>query len=164
MSRDVHTCSHCMRPPPAFGLIYEGRYWSAKIDDISFYCNHPPFVFLKETRNIWPLVEAGGWCYNPQCPCPLRPPQYSAVQAQSTGQKKVVIAESIAIVALNVIHKVHIHLESVPSLELGTPPPTPSPASESVSPPPPGNKGGRGHNHLPVREWGVPIPTTWEKA
>ncbi len=22
-------------PPPAFGLIYEGRYWSAKIDDIS---------------------------------------------------------------------------------------------------------------------------------
>ncbi len=23
-------------PPPAFGLIYEGHYWSAKIDDISF--------------------------------------------------------------------------------------------------------------------------------
>ncbi len=22
-------------PIPAFGLIYEGRYWSAKIDDIS---------------------------------------------------------------------------------------------------------------------------------
>ncbi len=22
-------------PPPPFGLIYEGRYWSAKIDDIS---------------------------------------------------------------------------------------------------------------------------------
>ncbi len=22
-------------PPPAFGLIYEGAYWSAKIEDIS---------------------------------------------------------------------------------------------------------------------------------
>jgi hypothetical protein len=26
-------------PPPAFGLVYEGRYWSAKIDDISLYSN-----------------------------------------------------------------------------------------------------------------------------
>ncbi len=24
-------------PPPAFGLIFRGRYWSAKIDDISLY-------------------------------------------------------------------------------------------------------------------------------
>ncbi len=35
MSRDVHSCSHwlrpCLQPPPA----YEGRYWSSKIDDIS---------------------------------------------------------------------------------------------------------------------------------
>jgi hypothetical protein len=23
-------------PSPAFGLIYEGRYWSAEIDDFSF--------------------------------------------------------------------------------------------------------------------------------
>jgi hypothetical protein len=41
MSRDVHNCSHWLRPrnphppPPAFGLIYEGRYWSAKIEEIS---------------------------------------------------------------------------------------------------------------------------------
>ncbi len=43
MSRDMHSCSHWLRPrkarnlpspppSPAFGLIYEGRYWSAKID------------------------------------------------------------------------------------------------------------------------------------
>ncbi len=45
MSRDVHSCPHWLRPrelppplSPAFGLIYEGRYWSAKIDDISLYC------------------------------------------------------------------------------------------------------------------------------
>jgi hypothetical protein len=39
MSRYVHSCSHWLRPrsppPPAFGLICEGLYWSAKIDDIS---------------------------------------------------------------------------------------------------------------------------------
>jgi hypothetical protein len=28
-------CAHACPPPPAFGPIYEGRYWSAKIDDIS---------------------------------------------------------------------------------------------------------------------------------
>jgi hypothetical protein len=30
-----HSCSHWLRPhppPPAFGLIYKGRYWSAKMD------------------------------------------------------------------------------------------------------------------------------------
>ncbi len=37
---DVTWCSHWLRPrnpspPLAFGLTYEGRYWSAKIDDIS---------------------------------------------------------------------------------------------------------------------------------
>jgi hypothetical protein len=39
VSPDVHSCSHWLRPrnppPPAFGLIYEERFWSAKIDDIS---------------------------------------------------------------------------------------------------------------------------------
>ncbi len=40
LTRDVHSTSHWLRPrnpspPPAFGLIYEGRYWSVKIDDIS---------------------------------------------------------------------------------------------------------------------------------
>jgi hypothetical protein len=37
---NVHTCTHwlrprCSPPPPAFGLVLRGRYWSAKIDDIS---------------------------------------------------------------------------------------------------------------------------------
>ncbi len=34
----VYSCTHWLRPrnpPPAFGLIYEGAIWSAKIDDIS---------------------------------------------------------------------------------------------------------------------------------
>jgi hypothetical protein len=40
MSRDVKSCSYSLRPrnslpPPAFGLVLRGRYWSAKIDDIS---------------------------------------------------------------------------------------------------------------------------------
>ncbi len=41
MSRDVHSCTHWLTeapqflPPPAFGLVLRGRYWSAKIDDIS---------------------------------------------------------------------------------------------------------------------------------
>ncbi len=40
MSRDAHSCTHWLRPrkslpPPAFGLVLRGRYWSAKIDDIS---------------------------------------------------------------------------------------------------------------------------------
>jgi hypothetical protein len=37
MSRDVYGCSHWPRPrnppSPAFGLICEGRYWSAEIDE-----------------------------------------------------------------------------------------------------------------------------------
>jgi hypothetical protein len=44
MSRDLHICTHWLRarnssPPPAFGLVLRGRYWSAKIDDISL---NPP--------------------------------------------------------------------------------------------------------------------------
>jgi hypothetical protein len=40
MLRDVHSCTHWLRPrnslpPPALGLVLRGRYWSAKIDDIS---------------------------------------------------------------------------------------------------------------------------------
>jgi hypothetical protein len=40
MSRDVHSCTHWLRPRnsppyPVFGLVLRGRYWSAKIDDIS---------------------------------------------------------------------------------------------------------------------------------
>jgi hypothetical protein len=40
MSRDVHSCTHWLRPrnsltPPAFGLVLLGRCWSEKIDDIS---------------------------------------------------------------------------------------------------------------------------------
>jgi hypothetical protein len=40
MSRDVHSCTHWQRlcnsaPPPAFGLVLRGRYWSKKRDDIS---------------------------------------------------------------------------------------------------------------------------------
>ncbi len=44
MPRDVPSCTHCTHwlrprtspPPPACGLNIRGRYWSAKIDDISF--------------------------------------------------------------------------------------------------------------------------------
>jgi hypothetical protein len=43
MSRDVHSCSHL------FGIIYEGRYWSAKIDDISFLIF---FIFVE----LWLLL------------------------------------------------------------------------------------------------------------
>jgi hypothetical protein len=40
MSRDVHSCTHCLRPrtPPPSPRIWahiRERYWSAKIDDIS---------------------------------------------------------------------------------------------------------------------------------
>ncbi len=39
MSRDMHSCTHRLRPrnppSPAFELVLRGRYWSAKIDDIS---------------------------------------------------------------------------------------------------------------------------------
>ncbi len=37
MSCEVHSCTHWLRPrnPPAFGLVYDGLYLSAKIDDIS---------------------------------------------------------------------------------------------------------------------------------
>jgi hypothetical protein len=37
MSRDVHSCTHWLRPrlppSPAFGLVLRGRYWSAKITE-----------------------------------------------------------------------------------------------------------------------------------
>jgi hypothetical protein len=39
----VHICTHWLRQrnlppsPLAFGLIYKGRYWSAKVDDISLW-------------------------------------------------------------------------------------------------------------------------------
>ena len=40
MSRDVHSCTHWLRLrdsplPPAYELVLRGRYWSAKINDIS---------------------------------------------------------------------------------------------------------------------------------
>ncbi len=52
MSRDVHCYSHWLRPsiPPAFGLIYQGRYWSAKIDDISL---KPPLLHFKRANLIF---------------------------------------------------------------------------------------------------------------
>ncbi len=47
----VHSCTHWPRPrsppPTAFGLKYEGRYWSAKIDDISLWSPaSKPFLLL----------------------------------------------------------------------------------------------------------------------
>ncbi len=63
MSRDVHSCSHWLRPRnpplPAFGFIYEGRYWSAKIDEISL---KPPGAYCRKkgwgrSQSIRPRVR-----------------------------------------------------------------------------------------------------------
>ncbi len=48
MSHDVHSCTHWLRPrnplpSPRIGSRIRGRYWSAKIDDIS----------------LWPIGEDG---------------------------------------------------------------------------------------------------------
>ncbi len=47
ISRDVHSCTHWLRPrnsltPPAFELVLQRRYWSAKIDDIFATPAAPP--------------------------------------------------------------------------------------------------------------------------
>jgi hypothetical protein len=60
MSRDVHRCTHWLRPrnslpPPAFGLVLRGRYWSAKIDDISLW--PPGSTFHDSTLVIHPLYR-----------------------------------------------------------------------------------------------------------
>jgi hypothetical protein len=59
----VHSCTHWLRPrnspsPPAFGLIYEGAYWSAKID-VTSLCNPltPPLHHLP--ANIGKASPAG---------------------------------------------------------------------------------------------------------
>ncbi len=44
-------------PPPAFGLTYEGRYWSAKIDDISLLPPDWNIVKLSHVLTINPVYE-----------------------------------------------------------------------------------------------------------
>ncbi len=63
-SRDVHSCSHWLSPAipsPAFKFIYEGRYWSAKIDDISlkppYYTSKELILFLEKNFSHKPLYR-----------------------------------------------------------------------------------------------------------
>ncbi len=62
MLRDVHSCTHWLRPrnpspPPAFGLVLRGRYWSAKIDDISL----PPGEIEPSKKNIESSIVDPHW-------------------------------------------------------------------------------------------------------
>ncbi len=66
----VHSCTHRLRPlsspTPSFGLI--GRYWSAKIDDISLW---PPGRKLPKEKyqngvmeNKLTMWGGGGWLWD----------------------------------------------------------------------------------------------------
>ncbi len=62
MSRDVLSCSHWPRPrnippPPAFGLIYEGRYWLATIVIPWFIYSGESALYaaLNDLRNGFPM-------------------------------------------------------------------------------------------------------------
>jgi hypothetical protein len=51
MSRDMHSCTHWLRPrdSPPLSRIWtriRGRYWSANIDDISFYVPETHIMYL----------------------------------------------------------------------------------------------------------------------
>ncbi len=52
----VHSCTHWLRPrnppPPAFGIIPE-RYWSAKIDDISFWPPRVDWMIYRGPSFLW---------------------------------------------------------------------------------------------------------------
>ncbi len=110
MSSDVHICSHWLRPrnpplPPAFGLIYEGRCWSANIDDISLFFSRRPRVFdhwwwLEDDVKILHVLVL--FILQNIALLRLRP---------LNQQKKVAVAESITIVAVHLNHKVPIYLE-----------------------------------------------------
>ncbi len=45
----MHSCTHWLRPPPRIWAHIGGRYWSAKMDDISEWPPSLIFVFLIST-------------------------------------------------------------------------------------------------------------------
>ncbi len=47
-----------LRPPPALGLVLWGRYWSAKIDDISLL---PGAVLINGEWSAWIPLRAESW-------------------------------------------------------------------------------------------------------
>ncbi len=67
----MHSCTHWLRPrnpSPPFGLIYEGRYWSTKIDDISMqplglhlHITLPPHS-MGSTNTTYPILLSYPLC------------------------------------------------------------------------------------------------------
>jgi hypothetical protein len=93
MSRDVHSCSHWLRPrslppPLAFGLVYEGRYWSAKIDEISNPLSFSHHHWLKRELYLQSLfgllctVVLIGW----DSATPPLPPHFGSYTKGTIGQ------------------------------------------------------------------------------